>query len=215
MARARVWVNPGEVFHKLVAVTNDELIIADPDEDDLDAVADGIEDGDFDVLEDSDLIIAWDDVVKIRSNRKAVDVDVSYKDDDDDEESKNVDFATKKQRDQFFRIAEKTLGDDFKYTEKELTRFEAALIPLAWVAGISFLTWVFYMAAVEMAGGEKPDIQGRRSGLKALVAWLIDAVGTTGVLIAGGICLAIAIFVLVKRVADPPILMTLAPRKRR
>lgn len=216
MARehATVWINPNELFHKLVAATRDELIVASPSPGALEEVAEGLEDGDFDVLQDSDVIIQWDDVLKIRSNRKAVDVDITYKDDGEDE-SMNIDFASQEERDQFFQVVEDHLGDDFRFTEKELNRFEASLIPLAWVAGISFLTFVFYLAADEMAGGEEPEIQGRRSGLKALVAWLINVVGTTGVLVVGGICLAIAVFVLVKRIVDPPILMTLAPRKKR
>lgn len=206
---AKVWINPDEVAYKLVAITRTDLIIANPDETELDEVADAIQAGDLDLLGPKDLVISWDEVVKIQSNRKAVDIDVTYKE-AGDEESKNVDFASKSDRDQFFKLIRKKPDGEFEYTEKELNRFQASLQPLAWMAGIGFLTFVFYMAAADMAEGEEVDVSGRRGGMKRLVAWLIGLIGPTGVLIFGAILIAICFAVLIMRAADPPINMKLA-----
>lgn len=189
MTTTKVWVNPDDSYHKLVAATDSALILADPDEADLDAVVYGIEEGNLGVLEDAAVIIWWDCIFKIRSNRNSALVDVWWRDGQD--EFQDIDFASKEQRDQFFRVVEGKLAKldqsyRLQYTEKELSRFEASLMPLAWVAGISFLTWIFYMAC-------------------ELV------IGSTAVFVVGGFCLAIAVLILIDRVADPPIWMTLAP----
>ena len=69
---------------------------------------------------------------------------------------------------------------------------------------VALFTWLLHMAAVEMANGREADFSGRHSGIKAIVAWLIDLIGPTGVLIAGGLAIVLCLVGLAKRVSNPP-----------
>ena len=115
-------------------------------------------------------------------------------------------------RDEFAAaLTEKLRGFDSRTVE--FSPLRAALAPLGWGSGAAFFTFLFYHAALAMQAGEEATIQGRHRGIKRMLAWAIDVVGPTGVLVVGGLLVAATGYWLVKRVGDPPIMTTLTPAK--
>ncbi len=74
--------------------------------------------------------------------------------------------------------------------------------------GVVGVTTVFLMLAKDIAAGEEVDTSGRRGGMKLLIAKVLDAIGTSGVIGIGVLALAGALFWGYKRMKSPPILTT-------
>ena len=86
----------------------------------------------------------------------------------------------------------------------------AAFAPLIALAGCLLFTWLFYMAAGELASGGEADIRGRHQFMKQIAVWVTGLLGPTGVLIAGGLATLIAGAWFRARVKTPPRMLTLA-----
>ena len=52
------------------------------------------------------------------------------------------------------------------------------------------LTFGAYMTAVEIEHGVRHEYTGRRAGVKMLFAWIAESLGSTGVIVAGGLICA-------------------------
>jgi hypothetical protein len=74
--------------------------------------------------------------------------------------------------------------------------------------GVVGVTTVFLMLAKDIAAGEEVDTSGRRGGMKQLIANVLDAIGTSGVIGIGVLALAGVLFWGYKRMKSPPILTT-------
>ena len=126
--------------------------------------------------------------------------------------SKNVAFSSREERDAFMiELAERMPECDSKTVEWGPIR--ASLGPLTFGSVVAFMTWAMHGAASALAAGAEAEVSGRRAGLKKLVMWMIDLVGPTGVLVGGGLVLALTGVFLWKRVTTPPVWTTLEPRR--
>jgi len=126
--------------------------------------------------------------------------------------SKNVAFSSREERDAFMiELAERMPECDSKTVEWGPIR--ASLGPLTFGSVVAFMTWAMHGAASALAAGAEAEVSGRRAGLKKLVMWMIDLVGPTGVLVAGGLVVALTGVFLWKRVTTPPVWTTLEPRR--
>lgn len=89
-----------------------------------------------------------------------------------------------------------------KYVEEE-SKTKPLLLNLLGLTGVGIFTWVCYGMAVDAENGEHYVATGRRSGIKQLLANLVEAIGPTGVLIIGVLGFAFMIYVALKRYKKP------------
>ena len=71
------------------------------------------------------------------------------------------------------------------------------------------LGWIFYVLADMVNSGSGPSSGGRRAFLKQLVAWVLDLVGTTGVVVVFGLLFLAPLIWFFMRVVTPPVEQTL------
>ena len=87
----------------------------------------------------------------------------------------------------------------------------AAKSPLVVLAVIAFSVFLLVNAAAELADGEDVTVTGRNRGLKKLLAFVLETIGPTGVYIVGGVLSGLALYRLVQRIKNPPVVTILTP----
>lgn len=197
-----VWKNPESLFSKITAITEDYVLFAPATRDDLDATVAAFQSSG--TFPEGAKAIPHASIFKVVLNERDTDITVSYRD-KKERRSSTYDFADSEEREAFISALKTRVGEHFKETRKVLNPFTASIKPLFAAGVIAFMTWLLRLAAIEIANGGTTDISGRRSGIKRLIFWIIDVIGPTGVLIVGGLALALCILVLVQRVKNPPI----------
>ncbi len=92
---------------------------------------------------------------------------------------------------------------------EQYTIMRAVYAPLMTFTVLALITWVLYGVTVTIAGSGEAGFSGRHSGMKRLIYWVLEMLGPTGVLVFGGLLMLFAVLVLVKRVKQPPLIITL------
>ncbi len=206
------WIDPEPIFDSVVVLTDDAVYVCNPPEERAQAILAAIEEGQPAaqvVMKDDPTTILIAGVKRIKYDQKDDDVDFDFKL-GKEESSKNIAFSSPEERDAFMaELTERLPECDSKTVEWGPIR--ASLGPLAFGSFVGALTWVFHAAAVAMAAGAEAEATGRRAGLKKLVMWMIETIGPTGVLVFGGLVLALTAVHLWKRVTTPPVWTTLTP----
>ncbi|MCG8591315.1 MAG: hypothetical protein MJE66_18635 [Proteobacteria bacterium] len=206
------WVDEERVFDSVVALTDDVIYVANPPADKAKAMKEALDRGESaaTVVKDGTTIVVQS-IKKVKYNRHDDDIDIDYRSGKDDE-SKNISFSDREERDAFAaQLTELLHGFETKIVEYGPVR--AALGPVVFGAIAALMTFALHGAAQEIAGGREMEFQGRNSGIKSMVFWLLDAIGPIGVLVVGALVLGLTALVLVSRVKTPPIMHTLKPRK--
>lgn len=102
------------------------------------------------------------------------------------------------------------LGTNARYKRKEFTPLRAAVGPIVLGLLTCLLTLLF---ASEVLFDENYQPSGSRRASKEMLSKIIEALGPTGVLIVGGLVLIGCIWWGVRRVKNPPIIVTIKPGK--
>lgn len=71
------------------------------------------------------------------------------------------------------------------------------------------LTWGGAWFAEALRAAEDYEIEGSRKGIKALIAWVLELLGPTGVYVVGGLICALCAFSLYSRVTQPQVMLVL------
>jgi len=207
------WVDCERMFDKVVALDDDAIHVANPAAAKAAEMKQALDAGEAAamVVKGDAEVIALESILKVSYNRHDHDIDIVYKP-GKEKEDKNLIFSEREDRDAFAaQLAERLSGFESKVVE--YGRVRAALSPLAFGTFVAFFTWVFHMAAMDIVAGAEAEFSGRNAGIKRLLFWLIDLIGPTGVLIAGGLVLALTTAALVLRLKTPPIMHTLKRAK--
>jgi hypothetical protein len=203
---ADIFVNPDGVFDRLVVLSDEGIVSANPDKTVLahtppEQLAQN-------PLKDR-TAIPWTAIVKVRSNRHRDDINITFKG-SSREELKNIGFKDVRTRDAALRAIHKRLGSQFTWSEDQYGMGRAAGVPLFVTALIGVFTYVSAIAAGGLAQGEQADIHGRNRAAKTAMVWVLDLLGPTGVWIVGGLVIACCVGWMVGRIKRPPLMVTIA-----
>ncbi len=204
----RVWKNLSGIFHNIIVFDGSVILYAKAENDQLDSVAQAIEGGQ--VPEGFKAkSIALSSATKVIFNRHDDSATVHF---GQGKESKSheLDFATGDERDGFCKLIGDTKG--WSASEVKHNIVTACVKPVVGIGIVGGLTALLYFMAQDLAAGNEPDTTGRRGLLKTLVAWVVDLIGSTGVLVVGGLLVVCMILWLVARVKTPPIMVTYKSR---
>jgi hypothetical protein len=124
----------------------------------------------------------------------------------------DFEFSSPQRRDEVLAAMRSQMEPIFRYARTEFTPLRAALAPLVTAAVLAMLTWALRDSA--RGALPAPNSHGRHAALKELLYRFALWIGPTGVLVIGGIALAIALLWLVAQVREPPIMLTLKRDKR-
>jgi len=198
---------------RLLVAADDAVWFAKLDGDALEEAEEALERGEppADVFGEAGASIPIASVAKVESNLHNSYFEVHYKTGKDDEETyQTFTFKDKERRTEALKHLRDVFGPDFEYQRRELTRFQAMLMPLGMIAltiGV-FGFFVFLAWSLQQPG------EGRiRTNILGLLA--IYTVGWLGPIWTGAIGgLLVVLFVgwMVARILTPPIEVTLKPR---
>jgi hypothetical protein len=117
-------------------------------------------------------------------------------------------------RDELLDAIETQLGYDWERVTRAGNRFKEALWPLATAAFLALLTWLMYSEAEDIAG--RPDVNPRgrmrHRMVRRLMYWLEEVLGSTGVLILGGLAVGVCLIWLFAALAHVKERIVLQPR---
>lgn len=208
------WFNPAARFDRVTVLHQGTLVLANPDQGKVSALQSVATAGQFtpDLLGGDAKVIPLGAITKVRANRHSDAMNVYYTA-DGKARMANVGFASSAVRDEAFSALQAQLGPASTTTVSSFTPLRAMVAPLISLAIVSFIVFVAYQSALELAAGAEARIRGRAALLKLLFVGLLNLLGPTGVLILGGLVLLGLVVWLFKRVKTPPIMLTLTPRR--
>jgi hypothetical protein len=109
-------------------------------------------------------------------------------------------------RDRLLDHLHRHLGEKWKVTETKYSRLGAMWVPLSWMAGVAAVTALLWWFATSVA--EEAALNGGKIDGKDWKTWLVSEalfyLTPTGVLILGGVVVALIGWWLVERVKQPP-----------
>lgn len=206
---AYVWTDEKAAFESLVALDENGIFVASPENSRISEIAEQIRSGTSPVsaLEGTNSkLIQLDTLKYIKSNRHST--IVNYKTEGSDGKDNLGNFTIKKeQRDELFKNLEILCSRGFNYTETQFSKFRAALSPLITIGVVALITFFSFQAAIQIAEGESPDIKGRHSLIKSIFAGTLDFLGPNGVIIVGGIISVLCLIWMVNRIKKPPFIL--------
>lgn len=100
----------------------------------------------------------------------------------------------------------------FKRYTDQYNRPRAAFGALLALSVIGFLTKVTASAATAIQASGGYEAEGRRTGAKQALAWVLELLGSTGVTVIGALLALLAAWILVQRLRSPPFLQILQTR---
>lgn len=136
------------------------------------------------------------------------DIDFSY-DEGKDSKSATLTIADAETRASVFAAVEHAVGARFRRYEDNYDKPRAAFGSLVGLTVTLFATWMFAAAAASIRAAEAYEVSGRKQGLKALFAWVLDLLGPVGVTAIGGLLALLIGWHLVNRLKRPPYMQIL------
>ncbi len=115
-------------------------------------------------------------------------------------------------RNEVFDAIEDASQDRFQRYEDQYNRPRAAFGALLALSVIGFLTKVMASAAATIQARGGYEAEGSRRGAKQLFAWLLELLGSTGVIVIGSLLAALTLWLLVLRLRNPPYMRILQPK---
>lgn len=208
------WIDAEGIVDRVVVLTEDAVHTANPKKERLEEIRAALEAGQpiADAIKDDISSMPLHAITRVVYDRTDDDIEISHRA-GKETKSETVFFTSRDLRDDFaLQLAERLT--DFTSETKVYGPVRAAVGPIGFGAMAGFFTWVLHGLATALAGGADVETSGHRAGVKALVVGAIDLIGPIGVLIAGGLVLSLTAAVLVMRIKEPPIVVTLKPAKR-
>jgi hypothetical protein len=205
-----VFMNPKGMFDRLVLLTNDSIVVANPEESTLtEAAAAGANVNWQHVAGLKSTVVPYASIRKVSTNKHGDTLNVRYQDKSGSRLT-SISMKDGPARDQAWEGLRRRLGSSFRFSDVQYGAFRAALSPLVAVALCALLTWLFYMAASELATGGEAEVRGRNQAFKWIAVMVASVLGPTGVMIVGGIATFIAAAWGMARIKTPPRMLTLA-----
>jgi hypothetical protein len=152
-------------------------------------------------------IISLASLVKLEGGEDEADLSITFRE-DGETTTATVQFASPGAREGFLGALLEKAGPGWNRRERKVRRWLAALWMLIITAAVLCATWFLHYEASQLAAGRKPLLPERGSGRLRLIAvtthWVESVIGPTGVLIVGGIALAVCAFLWLSALAYPP-----------
>lgn len=148
--------------------------------------------------------IPFDQIQHLRANKRNHEVKVKVGKGKDGK-AIDLELGAPETQGAFMQAAEQMAGPGWKTQRVEVSRIKASIAPVIAAVVVAGLTTLVYGAAQTAAEGGHLELSGRRQGMKKLLVWLGETLGTTGTLVVGGIGLLVAILFLVSVIKNPPV----------
>jgi hypothetical protein len=210
----QVWTNPKSAKDKpsLVCLKPDSLWLAVVPTADLDKTAAALKNGGEVVAQHIPLAR----ITQLQGDEGDSEVTVTYKQGESQTGEVTITFADRSTCDQFRNALANRLGSGWQWERRQIGRLSLSLWPLVTTAVVAVVTGFMYFEAHRIAAGEhlkSPFGDNARLKLVSLVMhWVEGLIGTTGVLILGGLLLTLCIVWWVYEVAHPPVRITVRPQ---
>lgn len=195
---SQVWCADDTDFGDLIVISTDNLIVDRPEEEDARSIRDALLQGKTPasvISSDADNIPLVS-VTRISADLTDKEIEIEYKKGKETEE-KTLHLANDTKRDEVFAALKNVYGDKFEEFEDKHSIPQAVYAPLMSLTIFGFLTWIFAMAAGQLAESYEPD--SGESTTQWFVVMILDVIGPVGVWIVGGfLCLMSALAVISK-----------------
>jgi len=188
----------------LVRLTPEWLTLAPVPKEDLSSTVRALADGGT----VSGQIIPLASLVRLEGGEDEADLTITARE-DGQTTTATVQFATPGAREGFLGVLLEQAGPGWNRRNRKVRRWSTALWMFALTAAVVGGTWFFYSEATRIAAGKEPLIPEKRGSSKVrligiIAHWVEREIGPTGVLIAGGIALAVCAFLWFGALAYPP-----------
>jgi hypothetical protein len=208
------WIDTNALGGKVFALSDEAVYMADVGEEELDKARKALDKGTpvEDALAGAKTIIYFDQIDKVESNIYHAFIDVHWQPDKGEKQETNLLCPDKQSRDEMMEGLEERLG--WKGELIEMGRLRASLAPLAVIGLFGFMTFCFVMAMISPDQGDGGGKVVRTNLLGAVFVWAYNLVGPIGIIVLSAPFILGGVVWLVMRMHRPPVLLTLAPRKR-
>lgn len=195
---------------RLYLITDEALYLSSPDDKDVPAIRERLENGEnpVSVLTGGTDVIPLPSISKITTDKHDDDIEITYLHGSENK-TRTIWLANQEKRDEVFAALKATYANRFQETEDIYTMPRAVYGSLLALTIFGGLTWGGAKAAIVFREAGDYEISGSRQGLKALIAWILELLGPTGVSIIGGIFCLMSAMVLYKRIKEPPMMLVL------
>jgi hypothetical protein len=205
-----IWIRKEISLNNIAVISDDAIITGNLKSEELEEAKAKIEAGEspLNVIGKNATHIPFFNVTGVEFDAHEEEIEISYKA-EKESKTKSLEFADKADRTEAFQLIENRLGDSFTSLTESFSKLCAVYAPLLTLTIFGFLTWLLHNTAAEIAAGAEAEVTGRHRGIKALFLWILDLIGPIGVLIIGGLLMALAVMALVQRFKEPPIITKL------
>ncbi len=194
----------------LVRLTASTLSLAEVPRADLEEVIDDLESG-GDV---AGLVIPIASVVGARGDEDGGRLTVRFQIGRSKVDSREIVFVDKAERDEFVESLVEALGPGWATHRKPVSRWTAGFWTLGPTVIAALITWGLHAEASLIARGRPPLPWGKNGKLKLLATaahWIERQLGPTGILIAGGVLVAVGLVLFMFVMAVPPTTVVVEP----
>lgn len=205
------WIEPDAILDNVIIIDDGAIFIANLETKKAEQLRAQVEQGQalsMSALSNDGLIIPFNTIHKIKYDAHEDYIDVDYKG-KKGKDDKNILLESTEIRDQVFNALKAGIGQEFNESTHQQGRIRASLMPVSWIIVFSFSTWLFAKAADQIGAEGTGDRE--LSGMKALFAAALDFVGSTGILVIGGVLVALYFWYWIRKLRNPP-LMTILKR---
>jgi hypothetical protein len=135
-------------------------------------------------------------LVRLEGDADGAELTVRFYSEQRELDSLTVPFSDPGAREGFLEALREQLGSGWRRGRQKRRQGSDGLWLLGGIAFVALITWLMYSEAGEIAAGRKPQVKGGGGRIR-LLRWIAQgieqAIGQTGVLIVGGILIAILI----------------------
>jgi len=210
----QIWTNPKSPFDRVVILSDEYLIAANPDAARIPDIEEAVAQGQIlrKQLGRSAKAIPLEKVTKVTANLNDVDMDVYYSD-GKDLRMVNTQFADAETRNQALGSIQEKIGERFERTEKQYSRLRGLLAPLAVGFVILVMTALCYLAAADVHNNPQLLIDGTNTLREMIFGGILFVIPPFVFLCIGGVLLLGAGGWLATNLRTPPLMVTLAPKR--
>jgi hypothetical protein len=211
----RVWINPAgeEGQPSVVCLTADALCLAVVPAADREKSATVLAEGGR--VPSQTIPLA--EVTQLQGEEGASDLSITYKKGKVTTDSVTVTLLDVSRRDDLLAALQDRLGPAWTCERRRVSRLSACRWPLGVTIGVVLLTWLMYGEAEALAAGRHPNVGGQKDVIRLLreaMLWVEGLIGSTGVLIVGGVLVSLSIGWLVYAVYRRPTRITVRTAMR-
>ena len=166
----------------VIAITDDAVVVANPDAAAVEEVACSIASGAADPPGARRIPFAV--LTSVHTDKRRCAMQVRYWD-GRTTQATHLTFADPRSRDRALVSLTRRFGDAFRREEEQYGLVRAVGVPLVWTIGMLFFTWVLIGAAQELAGGAPIPARHALRAEKVAAAGVLAAIGPVGALLIG------------------------------